>query len=222
MHLNDDVFEESGGGEDDTDADAEADGEGGGEQEDGKTMRSRLTADASRPVAIRAGKSLVTGSAATATGAGGKLKYPKAYDLVVKMANGQQTTIFSENPTTDQRALEGVVVRRCDLKPQMNEGYRSLNRARLIQSESGNRTVQVSGVKKVNYKPTDHSLGKKTREDPSRDKRERMPREQLDDVIFKAFEKHQFYTLRGLVEITQQVRTFMAPPFLEGPGRVLI
>lgn len=109
-----------------------------------------------------------------------------------------------------QVAVEGKVIQRAECRPIENAGYMALKRSRL---EAGNRprneVVQLS--KPVNIKPK--SIHESELEYNQRKKEEgkktRLEKEQVQELLFAAFEKHQYYNVKDLVRITNQPITFL-------------
>lgn len=107
-------------------------------------------------------------------------------------------------------AIEGKVIQRAECRPVENAGYMALKRSRL---EAGNRprneVVQLS--KPVNIKPKaihDSELEYNQRK-KEEGKKTRLEKEQVQDLLFAAFEKHQYYNVKDLVRITNQPITFL-------------
>ena len=107
--------------------------------------------------------------------------------------------------------IRGKVEQECQLKPILNEEYRSVMKMRNIESnrprrtvqvvESGSAGIQVGLIPHVNE--TELLLKKKRKFEPDT-RKERLPKAEVMDLIFKAFEKFAHWTLKGLVEHTQQ------------------
>lgn len=107
-------------------------------------------------------------------------------------------------------ALEGKVIQRAECRPIENAGYMALKRSRL---EAGNRprneVVQLS--KPVNIKPKSNHESELEYNQRKKDegKKTRLEKEQVQDLLFAAFEKHQYYNVKDLVRITNQPITFL-------------
>eukprot|EP01135_Chromosphaera_perkinsii_P002553 Nk52_evm69s224 gene=Nk52_evmTU69s224 len=163
----------------------------------------------------------------------GDKKIPKNYSLAFAKAvqqprMGQGSTsvaassntmaLFSEVPSTKEVALEGVVTQRGDMKPEFSDEYRMLNRERTLAATKPKRVLQSmdddGGIKytpmralssMITHKPNN---AKDTRKKEI-DKRERMDKEQLRDLLFKLFEKQQSYLLKELLTHTKQPVAFL-------------
>ncbi|TNM90942.1 general transcription factor IIF subunit 2-like isoform X1 [Takifugu flavidus] len=106
----------------------------------------------------------------------------------------------------DKLALEGMVVQRADCRPAVNENYMRLKRLQIEESSKPTRLSQQIQNPVTNYKPVaNHSYNleyeKKKKEEG---KRARADKQQVLDMLFSAFEKHQYYNIKDLVDITKQ------------------
>lgn len=157
---------------------------------------------------------------------------PKDYLLqFVKRPQQQQIHMFCESPAGGKRMgnyiyitynsinsinlealmIRGKVEQECQLKPILNDEYRSIMKMRNIESnrprrtvqvvESGSAGIQVGLIPHVNE--TELLLKKKRKFEPET-RKERLPKAEVMDLVFKAFEKFAHWTLKGLVDYTQQ------------------
>ncbi|GCC21627.1 hypothetical protein chiPu_0020102 [Chiloscyllium punctatum] len=103
--------------------------------------------------------------------------------------------------------FEGVVVQRAECRPAVNESYMRLKRQQIEESSKPFRlSLQLDKAVTTNYKPVaNHQYNieyeRKKKEDG---KRARADRQQVLDMLFSAFEKHQYYNIKDLVDITKQ------------------
>lgn len=107
--------------------------------------------------------------------------------------------------------IRGKVEQECQLKPILNEDYRGIMKMRNIESNRPRRTVQVveSGSAGIQVGLIPHVneselLLKKKRKFEPETRKERLPKAEVMDLVFKAFEKFAHWTLKGLVDHTQQ------------------
>jgi len=139
---------------------------------------------------------------------------PTEHKLI--MSDVHQTMgVFSETPMDDdegssdtrsQIAFEGKIVKRADCRPIETAGYMMLKRKAIEKACRPERQAKqlkevVKTFKPVNDHQVDIEPEKKRKEDR---KRVRGERDDVLDTIFTAFEKHQYYSLKDLVGITQQ------------------
>uniref|UniRef100_A0A674MQI4 General transcription factor IIF subunit 2 n=1 Tax=Takifugu rubripes TaxID=31033 RepID=A0A674MQI4_TAKRU len=106
-------------------------------------------------------------------------------------------------------ALEGMVVQRADCRPAVNENYMRLKRLQIEESSKPTRLSQQIQNPVTNYKPVaNHSYNvRKLAANTSKKeegKRARADKQQVLDMLFSAFEKHQYYNIKDLVDITKQ------------------
>lgn len=107
-------------------------------------------------------------------------------------------------------AVEGKVIQRAECRPIENAGYMALKRSRL---EAGNRprneVVQLSKPVSIKPKAIHESELEYNQRKKEEGKKTRLEKEQVQDLLFAAFEKHQYYNVKDLVRITNQPITFL-------------
>uniref|UniRef100_A0A8C5JPX7 General transcription factor IIF subunit 2 n=1 Tax=Junco hyemalis TaxID=40217 RepID=A0A8C5JPX7_JUNHY len=144
---------------------------------------------------------------------------PREHPFLLQSVGGQTLTVFtetsvenqseekSESGSTDKLALEGIVVQRAECRPAASENYMKLKRLQIEESSKPVRlSQQLDKAVTTNYKPVaNHQYNieyeKKKKEDG---KRARADKQQVLDMLFSAFEKHQYYNIKDLVDITKQ------------------
>ncbi|NXL89205.1 T2FB factor, partial [Alectura lathami] len=131
---------------------------------------------------------------------------PREHPFVLQSVGGQTLTVFTES-SADKLAMEGVVVQRAECRPAASENYMKLKRFQIEESSKPVRlSQQLDKAVTTNYKPVaNHQYNieyeKKKKEDG---KRARADKQQVLDMLFSAFEKHQYYNIKDLVDITKQ------------------
>ncbi|XP_034385209.1 general transcription factor IIF subunit 2-like isoform X2 [Cyclopterus lumpus] len=131
---------------------------------------------------------------------------PRDHPFTMQTVGGQMLAVFTEN-SSDKIALEGVVVQRAECRPAVSESYMRLKRLQIEELAKPVRlSQQLDRVVTSNYKPVaNHTYNleyeRKKKEDG---KRARADKQQVLDMLFSAFEKHQFYNIKDLVDITKQ------------------
>ncbi len=107
--------------------------------------------------------------------------------------------------------IRGKVEQECQLKPLLNEDYRNVMKMRNIESNRPRRTVKIvdAGAKGVQVGLIPHVneaelLQRKKRKFEPDMRKERLPKAEVMDLIFKAFEKFSHWSLKGLVDHSQQ------------------
>ncbi|KAG1714101.1 General transcription factor IIF subunit 2 [Nymphon striatum] len=102
--------------------------------------------------------------------------------------------------------LEGQVIQRAECKPVVDAKYMQLKKDHILKACQPLRTVKkIDGVVN-NFKPiSNHQFiiesDKKKKETG---KKSRDAKDKVMDMLFSAFEKHQYYNIRDLEQITRQ------------------
>ncbi|XP_014351221.1 general transcription factor IIF subunit 2 [Latimeria chalumnae] len=131
---------------------------------------------------------------------------PREHPFQLKCVGGQTLTVFTES-SSDKLALEGIVVQRAECRPAPGKSYMKLKRLQIEESSKPIRlSLQLEKPVTTNYKPVSNHQNnidyeRKKKEDG---KRARADRQQVLDMLFTAFEKHQYYNIKDLVDITKQ------------------
>ncbi|XP_039602240.1 general transcription factor IIF subunit 2 [Polypterus senegalus] len=134
------------------------------------------------------------------------VKAPRDHPFTMQSVGGQTLAVFTES-SSEKLALEGTVVQRAECRPAVNEHYMKLKRLQIEESSKPVRlSQQLEKVVTTNYKPVaNHAHNveyeKKKKEDG---KRARADKQQVLEMLFSAFEKHQYYNIKDLVDITKQ------------------
>ncbi|KAG8452305.1 hypothetical protein GDO86_004203 [Hymenochirus boettgeri] len=148
---------------------------------------------------------------------------PREHPFQLQSVGGQTLTVFtetlsgqsedkSENRITEKLALEGIVVHRAECRPAANENYMQMKRKQIEESSKPKRqSQQIEKAVTTNYKPVSNHQNNIEYEKKKKDdgKRARADKQQVLDMLFSAFEKHQYYNLKDLVDITKQPVTYL-------------
>ncbi|KAK3530090.1 hypothetical protein QTP86_012818 [Hemibagrus guttatus] len=150
------------------------------------------------------------------------VRAPREHPFTLQTVGGQTLAVYTETLSgqsdaegsgsgtgsgPDKIALEGVVVQRAECRPAVNEHYMRLKRLQIEESLKPHRfSKQLEKAVTTNYKPVaNHTYNldyeKKKKEEG---KRARADKQQVLDMLFSAFEKHQYYNIKDLVDITKQ------------------
>ncbi|XP_067848633.1 general transcription factor IIF subunit 2 isoform X2 [Heptranchias perlo] len=144
-------------------------------------------------------------------GKGAPISAPREHPFTMQSVGGQTLSVFTEGPS-EKLTFEGVVVQRAECRPAVNESYMRLKRMQIEESSKPFRlSQQLDKAVTTNYKPVaNHQYNieyeRKKKEDG---KRARADRQQVLDMLFSAFEKHQYYNIKDLVDITKQPVTYL-------------
>ncbi|XP_071085826.1 general transcription factor IIF subunit 2-like [Haliotis cracherodii] len=148
----------------------------------------------------------------------GQAQAPRDHKFVLTGVGVQNLVVMSQTPifakdgngatkekVSERVAVEGKVLQRAECRPIADDNYNKLKRLHWeIQNKPKREVIQLSGVVQ-SYKPRSAyaSLdGDKRKKEES--KRSRLDREKVQDMLFNAFEKHQYYNVKDLVKITNQ------------------
>ncbi|XP_040281367.1 general transcription factor IIF subunit 2 [Bufo bufo] len=143
---------------------------------------------------------------------------PREHPFQLQNVGGQTLTVFTESlsglseeklesRTTDKLAIEGIVVQRAECRPAANDHYMQMKRRQIEESSKPKRqSQQIEKAVTTNYKPVANHQSNieylKRKKDDG--KRARADKQQVLDMLFSAFEKHQYYNIKDLVDITKQ------------------
>ncbi|KAF4086932.1 hypothetical protein AMELA_G00090200 [Ameiurus melas] len=134
------------------------------------------------------------------------VRAPREHPFTMQTVGGQNLAVFTEN-SSDQITLEGMVVQRAECRPAVSESYMKLKKLQIKESMKPLRlSQQLEKAVTNNYKPvSNHTYNveyeKKKKEEG---KRARADKQKVLEMLFSAFEKHQYYNIKDLVEITKQ------------------
>ncbi|XP_068185730.1 general transcription factor IIF subunit 2-like [Antennarius striatus] len=151
----------------------------------------------------------------TALGAVGEndasLQVPKDHPFTMHTVGGQTMVVFSQSDT-DEISLEGTVVHRVECRPDVDDNYMKLKKLQMKESNKSPRlSQQLDRAVTTVFKPVaNHDFNvvydKKKK---SEGKMVRAERQVVLDMLFSAFEKHQYYNIKDLVDITKQPVTYL-------------
>uniref|UniRef100_A0A8C6SK82 General transcription factor IIF subunit 2 n=1 Tax=Neogobius melanostomus TaxID=47308 RepID=A0A8C6SK82_9GOBI len=128
---------------------------------------------------------------------------PRDHPFTMQTVGGQTLAVFTET-SSDKIALEGMVVQRAECRPAVSESYMKLKRLQIEESLKPARvSQQLQKAVTNNYKPVANHAKEGGREEGEGEK------QQVLDMLFSAFEKHQYYNIKDLVDITKQPVTYL-------------
>ncbi|KAJ0056364.1 hypothetical protein NL108_006869, partial [Boleophthalmus pectinirostris] len=149
---------------------------------------------------------------------------PREHPFTMQTVGGQTLAVFTETSSgqseersdgsslgsgtgPDKIALEGMVVQRAECRPAVSESYMKLKRLQIEESSKPARlSQQLEKIVTSNYKPVANHANNLEYERRKKEegKRARADKQQVLDMLFSAFEKHQYYNIKDLVDITKQ------------------
>ncbi|KAJ3591690.1 hypothetical protein NHX12_006822 [Muraenolepis orangiensis] len=108
--------------------------------------------------------------------------------------------------------MEGMVVQRAECKTAVNEGFMKLKKLQVAVSTKPQRLSQQLEKAVTNiYKPVaNHTVNSEYEKKKKQEGRMvRAQRQVVLDLLFSAFERHQYYNIKDLVDITKQPVTYL-------------
>ncbi|XP_022192748.1 general transcription factor IIF subunit 2 [Nilaparvata lugens] len=146
----------------------------------------------------------------------GEENIPKEHRLDVSMVTRQTLGVFSHytpNPNADaivpepeKLCLEGKIVQKLECRPYADSCYMKLKLESIKKAMVPNRQVKQLDKIVQNYKPvSDHKSNIEYEEKKkSEGKKAREDKDVVLEMIFAAFEQHQYYNIKDLVVKTRQ------------------
>ncbi|XP_046393366.1 general transcription factor IIF subunit 2 [Ischnura elegans] len=109
-------------------------------------------------------------------------------------------------PETEKLAMEGRIVQKLECRPYADNCYMKLKLESIRKASVPTRQVQQLDRIVQNYKPvSDHKHNIEYEERKKAEgKKARDDKDAVLEMLFAAFEKHQYYNIKDLVKITRQ------------------
>jgi len=145
---------------------------------------------------------------------------PVEHRLVVTGLNNQTLVVLNEDRPTvfdqiDEKptllSIEGKVVQRAECKPDI-EDYDYKEMKKKLNQKTNRPENKVKSIEKaeIKFKPVSRHIEHTTMERAKRDnKNVRLEKNALLDLLFQAFEKHQYYKLTDLARVTAQPPNYL-------------
>jgi hypothetical protein len=140
----------------------------------------------------------------------------KEYELESQEVQGQWHVLrgFQPDDTNVQAQskwhLAGPIRRKLHMRPQLSKAYMDYAKQKRVTAEVPQ--YNITAVERVidrGPKVFHHELEEKIDAERAKDRRERMDRDLLLELLHKAFRRREFWTLRELVQETDQPLTFL-------------
>jgi len=141
----------------------------------------------------------------------GEDEIPREHDLIAAAVTNQTMVAFdveqgaqAEDP--EKVSLLGKVHQKLECRPVYDDNYMKLKMTAIHKASQPIRQVQQLDRVVQAYKPvSDHKNNKEYEERKKAEgKKARDDKEKVLEMLFSAFEKHQYYNLKDLVRITNQ------------------
>ncbi|XP_034935110.1 general transcription factor IIF subunit 2 [Chelonus insularis] len=133
---------------------------------------------------------------------------PKHHKLDVTTVMHQMLGVFSHVtlPDTEKMCMEGRIVQKLECRPYADDTYMKLKLESIKKAAVPVRQIQQLDKVVQNFKPvSDHKHNIEYAEKKKAEgKKMRDDKDAVLDMLFAAFEKHQYYNIRDLVKITRQ------------------
>ncbi|XP_070771131.1 general transcription factor IIF subunit 2-like [Enoplosus armatus] len=142
---------------------------------------------------------------------GASLQVPKDHPFTMHTVGGPTMAVFSQCDT-GEISLEGMVVHRAECRPVVNDNYMKLKKLQIKESTKPQRlSQQLERAITTVFKPVaNHDFNVEYEKKKKSDgKMVRAERQVVLDMLFSAFEKHQYYNIKDLVDITKQPVTYL-------------
>lgn len=110
------------------------------------------------------------------------------------------------NAENEKLYMEGRIVQKLECRPNADMIYMNLKKESIRKAAEPERKVQSLDRIVQNFKPvSDHKHNIEYREKRKAEgKKARDDKAAVQDMLFNAFEKHQYYNIKDLVRITNQ------------------
>lgn len=147
---------------------------------------------------------------------------PREHKLDVSVVTKQTLGVFSHSvPSVDRKEdsapegeklfMEGRIVQRLECRPLGDNAYMKMKLESIRKASQPAR--QVKSLEKIvhNFKPVSdhkHNIEDKERK-KAEGKKSRDDKNAVLDMLFNAFEKHQYYNIKDLVKITRQPISYL-------------
>ncbi|XP_061697733.1 general transcription factor IIF subunit 2-like isoform X4 [Syngnathoides biaculeatus] len=140
----------------------------------------------------------------------GKTQAPRDHPFTMNSLGGQTMAVFSQGDK--EICLEGTVVHRAECRPVVTDNYMKLKKVQMKESLKPQRlSQQLERAITTVFKPVaNHNFNVEyEKKKKSEGKMVRAERQVVLDMLFTAFEKHQYYNIKDLVDITKQPVTYL-------------
>lgn len=126
--------------------------------------------------------------------------------------------VFTEDGEGHGVGIEGTVQHECNIVPIVDEDYRFIMRQRREEAEKPKRTTQYfehSGKNRIlenvhgKFFATSNPTAAPKRRKMEDIRKDRLPREEVIEMIFKAYETHPHWSLKGMTEHLKQPTVFI-------------
>ncbi|EDW96835.1 general transcription factor IIF subunit 2 [Drosophila teissieri] len=123
----------------------------------------------------------------------------------------ENSTSSASQPDNEKLYMEGRIVQKLECRPIADNCYMKLKLESIRKASEPQRRVQPIDKIVQNFKPVkDHAHNIEYRERKKAEgKKARDDKNAVMDMLFHAFEKHQYYNIKDLVKITNQPISYL-------------
>jgi len=140
---------------------------------------------------------------------------PREHKLDVSIVTKQTLGVFSHVippnnndvvPESEKIYMEGRIVQKLETRPLADSAYMKMKIERIKRTCEPVKKVKALDKVVTSFKPVaDHKHNIEYKEKKKAEgKKVRDDKDQVQDMLFNAFEKHQYYNIKDLVKITRQ------------------
>lgn len=142
---------------------------------------------------------------------------PLDYELNLSRCKQTMHVFSTEQEKDSERAISvlGRVEQECNLRPIIDDTYRAIMRERDQVANKPKRTIRLLDVEseaRTGFIPhirESDLIGNRRKRLESDIKRERLPRDEVTDMLFRAFERKPHWTFHDLIEHTRQPSLYL-------------
>lgn len=139
---------------------------------------------------------------------------PKEHRFDVLAVNKQTLGVFSQlidTEKSDKIHMEGTIVEKLECRPYADKTYMTMKANSIRIASIPKRRVEQLDSVVTTFKPiSDHKHNiEYEKKKKSEGKKSRTDKNAVMDMLFNAFEKHQFYNIKDLVTITNQPISYL-------------
>ncbi|CAD6186605.1 unnamed protein product [Caenorhabditis auriculariae] len=149
-----------------------------------------------------------------------KIDIPDEYSFILHDIMNQTMAVLTEDKTglkedaairTGRLAIEGRIVKKAECRPPATTSYMRMKLQHIVKSTQPKKQVVQIEKAAVKYKPVSAHAEDMVRIKQKKEgaKTYRADRDLLRQAIFNAFEKHQYYRLQDLQQLTQQPASYV-------------
>lgn len=130
---------------------------------------------------------------------------------VQEPAEGDEEPDIKPPAPTGNVSLEGQVIRKFECQPVMDDNYLKLKQKSQRLAATPARKAIPLDRPAISYKPKSHHEHKVVQEKQkeAEGKKARENKDQVNEMLFAAFEKHQYYNIKDLQKLTRQPITYL-------------